>query len=71
MILKKGDPRYTDLTGQSVLLWGMWIANRSYSGFNQYIIQRALASTSLEERQDGALVPGIALILIALYTSWW
>ena len=37
----------------SVLIGGMWIANISYWGFNQYIIQRALAAKSLDEAQRG------------------
>ena len=56
MILKKGDPHYMDLPGLSVLIGGMWIANISYWGFNQYIIQRALAAKSLDEAQRGRAV---------------
>src|SRR3569833_3023333 len=79
MILKKGDPHYVDLPGLSVLIGGMWIANLSYRGFNQYIIQRALAAKSLDEAQRGVLfaaflkllmpliivLPGIAAVLLA------
>jgi solute:Na+ symporter, SSS family len=79
MILKKGDPHYVDLPGLSVLIGGMWIANLSYWGFNQYIIQRALAAKSLAEAQKGVLfaavlkllmpliivLPGIAAVLLA------
>jgi solute:Na+ symporter, SSS family len=79
MILKKGDPHYMDLPGLSVLIGGMWIANLSYWGFNQYIIQRALAAKSIDEAQRGVLfaaflklimpliivVPGIAAVLLA------
>src|SRR3954470_11062655 len=79
MILKKGDPHYMDLPGLSVLIGGMWIANLSYWGFNQYIIQRALAAKSLDEAQKGVLfaaflkllmpliivVPGIAAVMLA------
>lgn len=79
MILKKGDPHYMDLPGLSVLIGGMWIANLSYWGFNQYIIQRALAAKDLAEAQKGVLfaaflkllmpliivVPGIAAVLLA------
>ena len=39
MILTSDNPFYKDLPGLSVLLGGMWIANLSYWGFNQYIIQ--------------------------------
>jgi len=57
----------------------MWIANLSYWGFNQYIIQRALAAKSLPEAQKGIVfaaylkllmplvivVPGIAAVVLA------
>lgn len=79
MILKQGDPHYMDLPGLSVLIGGMWIANLSYWGFNQYIIQRALAAKSLDEAQKGVMfaaflkllmpiiivLPGIAAVLLA------
>jgi SSS family solute:Na+ symporter len=79
MILKKGDPHYADLPGLSVLIGGMWIANLSYWGFNQYIIQRALAAKSLDEAQRGVIfaaflkllmpviivLPGIAAVVLA------
>ncbi|BCA61279.1 sodium transporter [Sphingomonas sp. HMP9] len=79
MILKKGNPHYADLPGLSVLIGGMWIANLSYWGFNQYIIQRALAAKSLGEAQKGIIfaaflkllmpliivLPGIAALLLA------
>jgi SSS family solute:Na+ symporter len=79
MILQKGDPHYIDLPGLSVLIGGMWIANLSYWGFNQYIIQRALAAKSLDEAQRGVIfaaflkllmpliivLPGIAAVVLA------
>jgi SSS family solute:Na+ symporter len=79
MILKKGDPHYTDLPGLSVLIGGLWIANLSYWGFNQYIIQRALAAKNIAEAQKGVLfasflkllmpliivLPGIAAVVLA------
>jgi len=79
MILERGDPHYMDLPGLSVLIGGMWIANLSYWGFNQYIIQRALAAKSLNEAQKGVLfaaflklvmplvivLPGIAAVVLA------
>ena len=74
-----GDPYYKDLPGLSVLIGGMWIANLSYWGFNQYIIQRALAAKSLPEAQKGVIfaaylkllmpviivLPGIAAVMLA------
>ena len=79
MILAPGNPHYMDLPGLSVLIGGMWIANLSYWGFNQYIIQRALAAKSIGEAQKGVLfaaflkllmpliivLPGIAAVVLA------
>lgn len=79
MILTADNPFYKDLPGLSVLIGGMWIANLSYWGFNQYIIQRALAAKSLPEAQKGIVfaaylkllmplvivVPGIAAVVLA------
>ncbi|WP_114952810.1 sodium/sugar symporter [Sphingosinicella terrae] len=78
MILSPDNPFYKDLPGLSVLIGGMWIANLSYWGFNQYIIQRALAAKDLKEAQKGVVfaaylkllmpviivLPGIAAVLI-------
>lgn len=79
MILKEGDPHYKDLPGLSVLIGGMWIANLSYWGFNQYIIQRTLAARSLDHARGGIVLaaflkllmpviivlPGIAAVVLA------
>ena len=79
MILSPESPHYKDLPGISVLIGGMWIANLSYWGFNQYIIQRALAAKSLAEAQKGVVfaaylkllmpvivvLPGIAAVMLA------
>jgi len=79
MILSKGSPFYKDLPGISVLVGGMWVMNVSYWGFNQYIIQRALAAKNLGEAQKGVLfaaflkllmplvvvIPGIAAVMLA------
>jgi len=79
MILERDHPFYQDLPGISVLVGGMWIANLSYWGFNQYIIQRALAAKNIAEAQKGVIfaaylkllmpviivVPGIAAVLLA------
>jgi SSS family solute:Na+ symporter len=79
MILTEASPYYKDLPGLSVLIGGMWIANLSYWGFNQYIIQRALAAKSLSEAQKGVIfaaylkllmpviivLPGIAAVMLA------
>lgn len=79
MILSPDNPFYKDLPGISVLVGGMWIMNLSYWGFNQYIIQRALAAKDIAEAQKGVLfaaflkllmpvivvLPGLAAVLLA------
>ena len=79
MILDKSSEHYKDLPGIAVLVGGMWIMNISYWGFNQYIIQRALAAKSLPEAQKGiafaaylkllmpliVVVPGMAALILA------
>lgn len=78
MILDPSNPHYVDLPGLSVLVGGMWIMNLSYWGFNQYIIQRALAAKSIREAQKGVafaaylkllmpvivVLPGLAALLL-------
>ena len=79
LILTPDNPHYISLPGISVLVGGMWIMNLSYWGFNQYIIQRALAARSLQEAQKGiafaaylkllmpviVVLPGIAAVILA------
>lgn len=79
MILSKNNPSYANLPGISVLIGGLWIMNISYWGFNQYIIQRALAAKSLQEAQKGmafaayiklfvpliVVLPGICAVVLA------
>lgn len=79
MILSPSNPHFKELPGIAVLVGGMWIANLSYWGFNQYIIQRALAAKNLGEAQKGVVfaaylkllmpvvivLPGIAAVLLA------
>jgi SSS family solute:Na+ symporter len=57
---------YMDLPGLSVLLGGMWIANLSYWGCNQYITQRALAAKNLGEAQRGILFAAFLKLLMPL-----
>ncbi|MGY6560023.1 MAG: sodium/sugar symporter [Nitritalea sp.] len=57
---------YMDLPGISVLVGGMWVANLSYWGFNQYITQRALAAKSLDEAQKGMVFAGFLKLLMPL-----
>ncbi|CAK7068798.1 TPA: sodium/sugar symporter [Providencia rettgeri] len=78
MILSKDHPQFENLPGIAVLLGGLWVANLYYFGFNQYIIQRALAAKSTNEAQKGlvfaafikfllpiiVVIPGIAAYVI-------
>ncbi|MHC2990459.1 sodium/glucose cotransporter, partial [Pontibacter sp. HJ8] len=66
MILSEENPFYKDLPGMTVLFGGMWIANISYWGFNQYIIQRALAAKSVKEVQWGLVFAAFLKLLIPL-----
>jgi len=79
LILSPDNPHFASLPGISVLIGGLWIMNLSYWGFNQYIIQRALAAKSLREAQKGiafaayiklfmpiiVVFPGIAAFILA------
>ena len=79
MILAPDSPHYKELPGLAVLIGGMWIANISYWGCNQYIVQRALAAKSIAEAQKGVIfaaylkllmpviivLPGIAAVVLA------
>ena len=64
MILPPGNPYYKDLPGLSVLLGGMWVMNISYWGFNQYIIQRALAAKNIREAQKGIVLAAFLKLLM-------
>lgn len=64
MILNESNPEYTNLPGIWVLVGGMWVANLYYWGFNQYIIQRALAAKSLREAQKGIVLAAFLKLLI-------
>ena len=79
LIFTKDSPHYVHLPGISVLVGGMWIMNLSYWGFNQYIIQRALAARDVREAQKGIMfaaflkilmpvivvLPGVAAVILA------
>lgn len=78
MILSPENEHYMSLPGISVLVGGLWVMNISYWGFNQYIIQRALAAKSIGEAQKGivfaaylkllmpiiVVLPGIAAVVL-------
>lgn len=64
MILSRENPNWEFLPGLSVLLGGMWIMNLSYWGFNQYIIQRALAARNVREAQAGIVFAAFLKLLV-------
>ncbi|NVK25208.1 MAG: sodium/solute symporter, partial [Gammaproteobacteria bacterium] len=78
MILSSDNPNYMSLPGLSVLIGGLWVMNVGYWGFNQYIIQRALAAKDIKEAQKGiafaaylkllmpiiVVLPGIAAVVL-------
>lgn len=66
MILTPDNPHYVSLPGISVLVGGMWVMNMSYWGFNQYIIQRALAAKDIGEAQKGIVFAAFLKILMPL-----
>jgi SSS family solute:Na+ symporter len=66
MILDKSNPEYMNLPGISVLVGGMWIANLYYWGTNQYIIQKSLASKSLDDAQTGTAMAAIIKVILPL-----
>jgi SSS family solute:Na+ symporter len=67
MILKRDNPEFFNLPGIAVLIGGLWVANLYYWGFNQYIIQRALAAKSLKEAQRGLAFAGFLKLLIPIF----
>ncbi len=66
MILSRDNSQYFNLPGVAVLIGGMWVANVYYWGFNQYIIQRALAAKSLKEAQRGLVFAAFMKVIIPL-----
>jgi SSS family solute:Na+ symporter len=65
MIFKKDNPNYIELPGLAVILGGMWIANLSYWGCNQYITQRALGA-DLPTARGGLLFAAVLKLLMPL-----
>lgn len=64
MILSRDNPEFINLPGIGVLIGGLWVANLYYFGFNQYIIQRALAAKSLAEAQKGLVFAAFLKLLL-------
>lgn len=65
MIFSPENENYMELPGLSVLIGGMWIANLSYWGCNQYITQRALGA-SLSTARNGLLFAAFLKMLMPL-----
>ncbi|NQW47965.1 MAG: sodium/solute symporter [Planctomycetes bacterium] len=65
MILDKSNPHYNDLPGLGAVLGGMWVANISYWGCNQYITQRALGA-DLKTARAGILFAAALKVLMPL-----
>jgi len=65
MIFGRDNPNYMDLPGLTVLLGGMWIANLSYWGCNQYITQRALGA-DLKTARNGLLFASFLKLLMPI-----
>ena len=66
LVFTSDSPHYASLPGVSVLVGGMWIMNLSYWGFNQYIIQRALAAKNTQEAQKGILFAAFLKMIMPL-----
>jgi len=66
MILPQSDPNYRYMPGIRSILGGIWIAGIYYFGANQYIIQKALGSKSLQEAQRGMVFAGFLKLIIPL-----
>ncbi len=64
MVLPRNHPEFLNLPGIGVIIGGLWVANLYYFGFNQYIIQRALAAKSLREAQKGLAFAAFLKLLL-------
>jgi solute:Na+ symporter, SSS family len=67
MIIKRDNPQFMNLPGIGVLIGGLWVANLYYWGFNQYIIQRALAAKSLREAQKGLAFAAFLKLILPIF----
>ncbi|GAA0545323.1 SSS family solute:Na+ symporter [Rhizomicrobium palustre] len=66
MILKPDDPYYKYLPGLASVGLAMWVLHFSYWGFNQGIVQRALAATNVREVQKGIVLAAFLKLLMPL-----
>ena len=66
MILSKDNQYYKDLPGITALVGAVWVLHFAYWGFNQYIIQRALAAKNIQEAQKGIAFAAILKIIMPI-----
>ena len=66
MILSADNPYYKDLPGITALVGAVWVLHFSYWGFNQYIIQRALAAKSIQEAQKGIAFAAVLKLIMPI-----
>lgn len=67
MIIDRNNPEFVNLPGIGVIIGGLWVANLYYFGFNQYIIQRALAAKNLREAQKGLAFAAFLKLLLPIF----
>ena len=60
----KTPDAYFDIPGIAVIVGALWLTNLGYWGFNQYIIQKGLATKSLDEAKKGMVFAAFLKILI-------
>ncbi|MBT5073898.1 MAG: sodium transporter, partial [Kordiimonadaceae bacterium] len=58
------NPFYKDLPGITAMVGGVWGLHFAYWGFNQYIIQRALAAKNLVEAQRGIAFAAVLKLIM-------
>jgi solute:Na+ symporter, SSS family len=66
MVLQPDNPFYKYAPGVAMVAGGMWIINLSYWGFNQNIIQNALAAGSIRAAQKGVVLAAFLKLLIPI-----
>jgi len=55
-VLDPSNPYYKYMPGLTALLFSIWIVQFAYWGFNQFIVQHALAARSIREVQSGVVL---------------
>jgi SSS family solute:Na+ symporter len=64
MVLDQSNPYYKYLPGLATVFGAMWVIQFSYWGFNQFIVQRALAARSIREVQKGMVFAAYLKLLM-------